>query len=55
MAQEELTTLPVGRLGLVPLESCRSGLRIGGQGGLRKTIHVSNSLAHKSDRRPRRS
>ena len=24
MAQEELTTLPVGRLGLVPLESCRS-------------------------------
>ena len=24
MAQEELTTLPVGRLGLVPLESCKS-------------------------------
>ena len=43
MAQEELTTLPVGRLGLVPLESCRSLGQNGSLSGVR-SVSIQNQI-----------
>lgn len=46
MAQEELTTLPVGRLGLVPLESCRSLDRKSTNGSLSgvRSVSIQNQI-----------
>ena len=43
MAQEELTTLPVGRLGLVPLESCRRKSTNGSLSGVR-SVSIQNQI-----------